>query len=204
MENFINSLIQAMPYGMQRFLYWYLSPTSRLGRGSFNWIVAIATLPVVILQVWDFSDTARGMANQMSNPTSMLSGGLSPDVLQQALTGNVPVGSEAQQQLSQYAAQAAHPTEPQPATPAAADYSAGWDVSLLNLLVTLSLVPILMMRLRDMAWSPYLWVMILLPVLLEFFGHIFHFVVSTEINVALAGTSFILLFWMCLAASDRD
>jgi uncharacterized membrane protein YhaH (DUF805 family) len=184
------------------FLAWYLAPWRRIGRAPFNTAVVVATIPSMVLSLTGMVEGAKGLLGPLMGLMGGGSGGGTPDLAGMMNgdfgggNGGGPDPAQLQKALDQLQQGASAP----------APHGVAWG-DVLDSGIWLALLPLVMMRLRDMGKSGVmLWVFIVLlyaPILMQLAAAFAGDVFGTAQTVA-GFVSFVLLAWMCVAKSHRE
>lgn len=193
---------------LQVFLNWYLNPRGRMKRGMFNVVFFVAFIPVIFIKVMDMAESTTQKAGEYAPVMNMLKDGLSGknnidsrDV-QGFLRQSENTRDATRQMMDAFNFQSLEKAsvgiEDKP--------EGGLDLgNFLNFLIYLALVPIVMMRLRDLGkWGNSLYVYtaaVYSGILIDSFKALLGMNFSVSISAAGSILSFILISWLCMGGS---
>lgn len=176
---------------LNEFFAWYMAPWRRIGRAPFNTVVALASVPSMLLGVMGMAQGAGGMLGPLGD---MMNAGQS---LQNAVDGAPPTDVHALEQALNHMQNAGTGMQQAPGF----SFNTGW----LDTAIWLALIPLVHMRLRDVGvkpknvwvWTALLYAGMLMSLVDDVAGQdIFGWWATLAGLVNLVG-----LGWLCLAPS---
>lgn len=173
------------------FLDWYLSPWRRVNRAVFNVVLFAATLPGLVLSVMGFTSGAGGVLGSLM------------DMMNAAKNlGAVPEDPTALQRALETMQRAGQGFEAVGAEHAAAAAELPWD-TIVNGAIWLVMLPLVMMRLRDMGKGQRA---VLVITVLVYVGVVMDLWVDVGLPDWFGGwktaadvVGFIIVMWLCVA-----
>lgn len=170
---------------MHDFLHWYLAPWSRIGRAGFNAVWVVASIPSLLAMLFGIGEVAGGGMQPLMDVLGLRDGfmGGDPVVVQAALLN-----------LHQ-----------QVATPAEVAKGVDW-MWWLDSACWVALLPLVMMRLRDMGvkngTTLWVWVGVFYaPTVMQWIQAALMIEVGMLFNVVLGVAGFGVMAWLCVAPS---
>lgn len=190
---------------LDRFLNWYLGERTKMGRGLFNAVFFLSMLPVFFIQVTEFAGGASEKANQFAPMVGLMrdmtQGGNHFDARDvEGVLEYTERSHEAMDGLMEgFGIRDDFSYQP-PKTKSSFN-----KIALINILIYIVLVPIVMMRLRDLAkWGNTLYVytgLVYSGIALDAFKNLFGLTLPLSLSVTSGALTFILLSWLCMAQS---
>jgi hypothetical protein len=191
---------------LQVFLNWYLSPRTRMKRGLFNVVFFLAFIPVLYVKFMDMTESTSQKADQYAPMMSMLKSGLSGEQnldatdIQGILKRSEQTRENTRDLMEVFDFQSfQNPNLEEPTSKSKKKTGLG---EILNFLIYLGLIPIVMMRLRDLGkWENSCYIYtglvyggIALDSLKSLLGMSFPLWLTSAAGIL----SFILISWLCM------
>lgn len=206
---------------LNNFLRWYFSPYTRMKRGMFNIILLLAFLPLLILQVVSTAQAVKHTVDETEERVDDIStlisdfqslasakhkadnnGTMDDLVHQRELAQNIQ-----QNVLSYVPGGALDEGLFAPTDSNGKPKKSPFMEQLLNALGYLFLMPVVLMRLRDMGketkWELYSWAIVTYPGFVVEVIKLFGFTPDKFYTTFAAGITFIMLIWLGTAKSER-
>lgn len=190
------------------FLNWYLNPRTRMKRGLFNVVFFLAFVPVLFIKVIDMAESTGQKADEYAPVMNMLkqglSGGNNYDTLdvEGVLRQSENTRDATRELMSALDFQSFGKSKPAPTKQKS--FNLG---EVLNFFIYIALVPIVMMRLRDLGkWGDSLYLYTGLAysgIFLDIVKSLFGFNVPLLVTSAAGVLSFVLISWLCMGASRK-
>lgn len=179
---------------MNELLTWYLAPWRRVGRATFNTVIALASVPSLLLMLLGLAGSAGGVLGPFTDLLGASQG------LQTALGGaGAPPDAQGLQQALQHMQGLSNPP-PTSATPPSSNLGLWMDM-----LIWLALIPLVAMRLRDVGIKSNNILIGLVAVyagmLMDFTTHLTSTHLFGWVGTVAGLVGFITLAWLCMAPS---
>lgn len=206
---------------ISNFLRWYLSPYTRMGRGMFNIVLLLAFLPLMFLQIVATTQAVKHTVDEtqarVDDMGALISdfqnlavakqradnnGGMDDLVRQRELAQNIQ-----QNVLSHVPGGALDAGLLAPTDSNGKPKKSPFMQQLLHTLGYIFLIPIVLMRLRDMGkepgWELYSWAIVTYPGFAVEVIKLMGFAPDKIYTTFAAGFTFIMLIWLGTAKGER-
>ena len=193
---------------LQVFLNWYLNPRGRMKRGMFNVVFFVAFIPVIFIKVMDMAENTTQKAGEYAPVMNMLKDGLSGknnidsrDV-QGFLRKSESTRNATRQMMDAFDFQSLEKAS----VGIKEKPKSGLDLGdFLSFLIYLGLIPIVMMRLRDLGkWGNALYVytaVVYSGILVDSAKSLLHMDFPISVSAAASILTFVLVSWLCMGGS---
>jgi len=194
---------------IQAFLNWYLNPRARMARGLFNVIFFLAFVPVLYFKFIEMSESASHKTQQYAPVMNMLKDGLSGQKSLDStdLQGFLQNESQKREAVRGLMDEFDLNSVMQGQSVAQSKKKETRFSDFLNILIYLALVPIVMMRWRDLGkWENSLMIYTGLTysaLLLDVLYSVFSVQVAVGLKGACAVVSFVMFSWLCMGGSKK-
>lgn len=194
---------------LQVFLNWYLNPRTRMKRGLFNIIFFLAFIPVLYVKFMDIAESTSQKTNQYAPVMNMLKDGLSGNQSLDSMDMDIESTLKRSEQTRESTRALMdvfdfQSFQNEAATGKAPEPEKGKGLGdILSFLIYLSLIPVVMMRLRDLGkWGDSCYIYtglvysgIALDSLKNLLGLSFPLLLTSAAGIL----SFVLISWLCMA-----